>query len=173
MPASSIPYLAVQAGKDSLVRLLNRQNLSGQGGPGHTGGELQTVEAPGHCPVLAQPSVWTDPARGDVWLLVASGCAIGGYKVVVSAGGQALLRLEWTVPVGATSPAVAGGVLFAATTGNKELLAVDPRTGQFLWTSLAPDAGGSIGYTHWESPIVINGHLYCTDEDGDLVAYGL
>jgi outer membrane protein assembly factor BamB len=83
------------------------------------------------------------------------------------------LRLEWTVPIGATSPAVAGGVLFAATTGNKDLLAVDPRTGQLLWTSLAPHAGGSIGYIHWESPIVINGHLYCPDEDGDLVAYGL
>ena len=173
IPASNTPYLAVQASKDNLLRLLNRQNLSGQGGPGHTGGELQAVEAPGNCPVLAQPAVWTDPAGGDVWVLVASGCEIGGYKIVVAPGGKALLRLEWTVPVGATSPVVAGGVLFAATTGNKELLALDPRTGHLLWTSLAPHAGGSIGYTHWENPIVVNGRLYCTDEDGEVVAYSL
>ncbi len=39
--------------------------------------------------------------------------------------------------------------------------------------SLAPHAGGSIGYTHWENPIVVNGRLYCTDEDGEVVAYSL
>ena len=33
-------HLAVQGGKDSLLRLLNLDNLSGQGGPGHTGGEV-------------------------------------------------------------------------------------------------------------------------------------
>jgi outer membrane protein assembly factor BamB len=76
------------------------------------------------------------------------------------------------VPVGATSPIIAGGVLFAATTGNKEILALDPRTGHRLWTSLKA-RGGSIGYTHWENPIVVNGRLYCTDENGELVAYGL
>ncbi len=169
---SKTPYLAVQASKEGILRLLNRQNLSGQGGPGHQGGELDTVEAPNHCPVLTQPAVWTDPAGGAPWLLVTSTCAIGGYQVKVSAGGGATLQRQWIVPVGATSPIVAGGVLFAATTGNKEILALDPRTGHRLWTSLKA-RGGSIGYTHWENPIVVNGRLYCTDENGELVAYGL
>ena len=40
IPTSHTPYLAVQAGKEGLVRLLDRQNLSGQHGPGHVGGEL-------------------------------------------------------------------------------------------------------------------------------------
>lgn len=173
IPASKTPYLAVQAGKEGVLRLLNRQNLSGRGGPGHTGGELQTVDAPSHCPVLTQPAVWTDPAGGTVWVFVANGCAIGGYQVKVSAAGKPALRLAWTVPVGATSPIIAGGVLFAATTGNKELLAVNPSNGSQLWTSHGRHAGGSIGYTHWENPIVVDGRLYCTDEDGSLVAYGL
>ena len=42
-PANSqVPHLAVQGGKDGLLRLLNLDNLSGQGGPGHTGGEVGT-----------------------------------------------------------------------------------------------------------------------------------
>lgn len=170
---SKTPYLAVQASKEGVLRLLNRQNLSGQGGPGHIGGELQTVDAPGHCPVLTQPVVWSDSSGGAVWLFVASGCAVGGYQIKVSASGTAALALEWTVPVGATSPVIAGGVLFIATTGNKELLAVNPTTGKQLWTSLGRRAGGSIGYLHWESPIVVDARLYCTDEDGALVSYGL
>ncbi len=77
---SSTPDLAIQAGKDAQLRLLNRTNLSGQGGPGHLGGELQTLDAPNHCPVMTQPAVWTDPAAGAVWVLVTSGCAIGGWS---------------------------------------------------------------------------------------------
>src|SRR5205085_5656249 len=37
---STVQHLAVQGGKDAKLRLLNLDNLSGQGGPGHTGGEV-------------------------------------------------------------------------------------------------------------------------------------
>jgi hypothetical protein len=37
------PHLAVQGGKDGHLRLLNLDNLSGEGGPGHIGGELQDL----------------------------------------------------------------------------------------------------------------------------------
>ncbi len=129
IPGSRAKYLAIQAGKEGVLRLLNRENLSGQGGPGHVGGELQTIDAPNHCPVLTQPAVWTDPHGGVVWAFVASGCALGGYRVNVSKGGAPTLQLVWTAPLGATSPVVAGGVVFAATTGAKAILALDPRTG--------------------------------------------
>src|SRR5262249_42745413 len=44
---SRTPYLLVQGGKDGVLRLVDRQNLSGQGGPRHVGGELQGIGTPG------------------------------------------------------------------------------------------------------------------------------
>src|SRR5262249_6579740 len=68
IPNSTTPYLLVQAGKDDVLRLLDRQNLSGAGGPGHVGGELQIIATPGKCPVLTQPAVWQNPGSGDIWV---------------------------------------------------------------------------------------------------------
>ena len=79
IPQSKTPYLAVQAGKEGLLRVINRQNLSGQGGPGHVGGELQTVELPDLCPTLAQPVAWQD-ASGSIWLIVATLCHMDALK---------------------------------------------------------------------------------------------
>jgi outer membrane protein assembly factor BamB len=174
IPGGKVPYLAVQASKEGVLRLLNRQNLSGQGGPGHTGGELQAIDAPDHCPVLTQPAVWTDPAEGGIWVFVTNYCAIGGYRLVTSPSGATKLQQAWSVGTGASSPIVAGDVLFATATGDtREALALDPRSGRQLWSSAAPGAAGSIGTIHWESPIVIGGRLYCSDEQGQVTAYGL
>lgn len=172
LPESTTPALAVQAGKEGVLRLLDRQNLSGKGGPGHLGGELQTLDAPGHCPVLTQPAVWTNPHGGALWVVVSSGCAIGGYHVSTSPQGRTTLRSVWSVGISATSPVVAGGVLFAATSLNG-VVALEPQTGRQLWSSAEPAAGGTIGSIHWESPIVVGGRLYCSDEQGQISAYGL
>jgi outer membrane protein assembly factor BamB len=176
LPGSARPLLVVQASKEGTLRLLDRQNLSGQGGPGHLGGELQTLDAPEHCPVLTQPVVWRDALDGRLWLFVANGCAIGGYQVFTSTKGKTtgktLLREVWQVPLGATSPILAGVVLFAGTLING-LLALDARTGRVLWSSATLAAGGNINSLHWESPIVADGRLYCADESGQLLAYGL
>lgn len=175
IPTSNTPYLTVQASKEGVLRLLNRRDLSGQGGPGHTGGELQLIDAPNHCPVLTQPAVWTDPGNGAVWVFVANFCALGGYQAVTSAGGVTQLRKVWSIPAGASSPVVAGGMLFAASTDphNKAVFALDPSSGRQLWSSGASSANGSIDSIHWESPIVIGGRLYCADEKGHITAYSL
>jgi outer membrane protein assembly factor BamB len=172
IPGSATPSLALQAGKEGVLRLLNRRNLSGQGGPGHEGGEVQTLDAPDHCPVLTQPVVWTDPHGGALWVFVSNDCAISGYQVHTSPQGRTNLREVWTVGASATSPILAGGVLFAATNANG-LVALDPQTGRQLWSSAEPVAGGAIGSIHWESPIVIGGRLYCSDEQGQMSAYAL
>ncbi len=122
IPQSHTPALAVQAGKEGLLRLLNRQNLSGQGGPAH-------VE------------------------------------------GITTLHLAWSAAAEATSPILAGGVLYAAT--SRALLALDPHTGHLLWSSALRTAGGGISAIHWESPIVVGGRLYCTDEQQQLTMYTL
>ena len=171
IPGSKTPNLLVQGGKDATFRLLNRQNLSGAGGPGHTGGELQMISTPGHCAIVTQPAVWQNPADHAIWLFATDYCAMGGYRVVTDGNGVTRLRLEWTRKVTASSPVVAGEVLFAA--GNGTLAAFDPTSGKVLWSSTDQSAGGTIGNIHWESPIVINGRVYCPDESGHLTAYGL
>jgi outer membrane protein assembly factor BamB len=171
IPHSRTPSLMVQAGKEGLLRLINRSNMSGRGGPAHVGGELQTVMASNSCPVLSQPLAWTDPATGTVWLIVADSCEMDGFQVLTSPTGVTTLHLAWNAAAQSTSPVLAGGVLFAAT--SHLLLALDPRTGHTLWSSDMPSAKGGIDAIHWESPIVVNGRLYCTDEGSNLVMYQL
>lgn len=170
---SKTPYLLVQGGKDSLLRLVNRQNMSGASGPGHVGGELQAISTPGGsgCGTFTQPAVWTEPATRQIWLFVADTCKLGAFKVVTDATGATRLQLAWTRSLSGTSPVVANGVLVIATSG--ALWALDPATGATEWTSTQASAGGTIGTIHWESPIVVGGTIYCSDESGSLTAYGL
>ncbi|HEX6122463.1 MAG TPA: PQQ-binding-like beta-propeller repeat protein [Ktedonobacterales bacterium] len=164
---SKTPFVLVQGGKDAILRLLNRRDLSGQGGPGHIGGELQTLPSPG-CGIFTQPAVWREGA-GTSWVFVAGQCGLGAYQVTTDGSGAARLRLVWRNDTVGSSPILAGGVLFLATSG--QVLALDPHTGRQLWSSARPGAGGSIGGIHWESPIVTGGTLYIADEERHLTAY--
>jgi hypothetical protein len=54
--SSSVQHLAMQTGKDGKLRLIDLANLSGQGGPGRTGGEIGTIiDCPTRPPALALP----------------------------------------------------------------------------------------------------------------------
>jgi outer membrane protein assembly factor BamB len=167
---SKTPLLALQGGKDAKLRLLNRANLSGQGGPGHIGGELQMLNSPG-CGVFDQPVVWTDPSSKAVWIIVGGLCGLGGYQAVTDGAGVTRLQQVWKNDDAGTTPVLAGGVLFQQSSG--EVHALDPHTGKTLWTSRLASAGGSTGNIHWQSVIVVNGRVYAADEDSALTAYGL
>ncbi len=165
-PNSRIPHLAMQAGKDGLLRLLNLEDLSQQGGPGHTMGEIGTpIAVPQGGPVLTAPAVWTDPADGSVWVFVTNGQGASGLKLLVDGAGLPALQPVWQIAGGGSSPIVANNVLFYAGSGG--IQALDPTSGNRLWQD------GSSGSIHWESPIVANGVLYITNESGQLTAYGL
>ncbi len=166
---SATPLLLVQAGKDGQLRLINRQDMSGQGGPGHLGGELQTLDL--GCGLYTQPAVWTDAATGQVWVFVTSACGMRAYQVQTNASGVTRLAQAWATGDTLTSPIIAGGMLFAA--GSGALRAYDPTTGHALWSSDQASAGGSIGAIHWESPIVVDGAVYITDENATITCYGL
>ncbi|MGI8968650.1 MAG: PQQ-binding-like beta-propeller repeat protein [Chloroflexota bacterium] len=162
---TSPQHVAVQGGKDALLRLINLDTLSGQGGPGHTGGEIGSpISVPQGGEVLTQPAVWRNPANGSIWVFVANDQGISGIRVVIS-GGKPTLQPTWTVHTGGTSPIVANGVLFYASSGI--IQALNPSTGAQLWHDT------TIGGIHWESPIVDNGRLYITDGNGLLTVYGL
>ena len=168
---SSSPSFALQGGKDGLLRLLARGDLSGQGGPGHVGGERQKLALPQGGPVLTAPATWLDPADGQAWAFVSNGSGISGLRL--TPGAAPPLAARWTDPHGGSSPILIGGVggtgsggglLFQATfTGVR---ALSPATGALLWSDDTPSG------LHWESPIVVDGRLFLTDEAGDLLAYG-
>lgn len=142
-------HIAVQGGKDSVLRLLNLDNLSSQGGPGFTGDDLFTMNVPQGNEVLAAPAVWADRAgampplacsrRGPAsttlpqpttWVFVATGSGISGLWLACSSGGTPSRTMVWQDNSGGTSPAIAGGVLFYAT--SNDLMALDPHTGVLL-----------------------------------------
>ncbi|MEO7000213.1 MAG: PQQ-binding-like beta-propeller repeat protein [Ktedonobacterales bacterium] len=167
---SVTPYLLVEGGKDGMLRLLNRQNLSGRGGPGHTDGEVQLINAAG-CGLYSQPAVWTDPQTQIVWVYTAGACGLAAYQVKTDSSSKTTLQLAWKIGDSTTSPVVTNGMLFVAQDGSVK--ALDAHTGKRLWSSTQSSAGGSIGDIHWESPIVVGNTLYISDEDGTLSAYGV
>jgi outer membrane protein assembly factor BamB len=168
--SSKTPYLLVQGSKDNNIRLVNRQNLSGQGGPNHVGGALQVISQPIKGDVDTQPAVWTD-GNGVTWVFITNYSGLMAYKVVTTNGNTTLqLAYQSTTDAG-SSPFIANGILFIQ--GNNVLYALNPTTGVQLWSSNQSSAGGSIGSLHWQSPIVVNGRVYVPDSNGGLTAYGL
>jgi outer membrane protein assembly factor BamB len=164
---SSTPLMLVQGGKDSILRLINRAHLPG------VGGELQEIDLPSL--LYATPAVWTDP-KGIAWVFVTFPQEIDAYRLQTSAQGVSSLVHVWTSTAGSTggegtSPVVSNGMVFVAM--DNALLALDAFTGALLWSSANASAVHTIGPVHWESPIVANGWLYCSDENGNLTAYGL
>jgi outer membrane protein assembly factor BamB len=63
-------------------------------------------------------------------------------------------------------PVLSGGIVFVALTGG-QLVALDAQTGRRLWVSTA------LGLIHWESPVVADGTVYCSDQSGALTAFAL
>jgi outer membrane protein assembly factor BamB len=159
---SNVAHLGLQSGKDAKLRLLNLDNLSGLGGPGHTGGELQKINVPQGGGVLTAPAVWVDPVDGATWAFVANGAGISGLKLGVDGAGNPALASQWTSGTGGSSPIVVNGVLYDSSFSG--IRGLNPRTGAQLWSA-------ALGGVHWESPIVAAGHLYVTDEAGKLWAF--
>ena len=160
-PASNTPLMAVQGGKDGVLKLLNRQHLGG------VGGELQDVNlAQGF---LTAPAVWTDHS-GTTWIFVGEDSNVYALQLV-TVNGTSSLQGVWSQPFRGTSPVVVNGIVFAATDG--AVNAFDATNGNMVWSSAQQSAGGTIGNVHWESPIVVKGWVYISDESGALTAYSL
>jgi S-layer family protein/putative pyrroloquinoline-quinone binding quinoprotein len=162
---ANVPHLAMQGGKDQKLRLVNLANLSGQGGPGHVGGEIGAViDIPQGGVLLQQPAVWTNHLDGSVWTFVANGNGMSALKVVVDGSGNPSLATQWQNAIAMASPIVANNLVFA-TGGN--VRAFDAVSGTQLWST--PRAGSA----HFHSPVVANGELYVTDSANRLSAFAL
>ena len=168
-PTSNVQHLAVQGGKDSLLRLINLANLSGQGGPGHTGGEIGGLGINVGGPVFSQPAVWVNPADSTTWAFITNGSS-SAFRLSIAANGNPSLVSQWTGGSGGTSsPLVANNVLYIAS--GSTLRALDPTTKAQLWATGA--AAGTIGSIRWQSPVVANCAVYILDQSNHLSAFTL
>ena len=141
-PALLSSTRAVQSGKDGLIRLLRLPRLGGA--LGHTGGELQTISAPGRTDVFTTIAVWH--SGGVVRLFVGDGAGTWAY---VLRGGR--LHVAWKRGEAGTSPVVAGGLLYVYDPGGG-LNVYRPKTGSVV--ARLPAGSG-----HWNSPIVTDGRI--------------
>jgi outer membrane protein assembly factor BamB len=142
--------LAVQAGKDGLLHLLNLGRLNGtRGGAGpRLGGELSQTRAPGGGQILTAPAVWSD--AGKILVLVGDDSGTAAYRLV--GGRHPDLQVVWQDGAPSTSPVVAGGLLYDYDEVNGRLIVRQPVSGVALRT--LPVAQG-----HWNSPIVAGGRI--------------
>ncbi len=162
---STTPLMLVQGGKDQILRLLNRASLPG------VSGELQEITLPSR--LYATPAVWTN-AQGVTYIFFGLPNQIDAYELVTNGSGASSLVPAWTANDGSTSgegtsPVVSNGIVFVAM--DNAIFALSAQTGTELWSSAT--TAHSIGPVHWQSPIVINGWVYCSDQNGHLTAYGL
>jgi hypothetical protein len=164
VPATSkIAHLAIQLAKEPEIHLISLDDMSGKGGPGHTGGEVEPVAVPQGGPTLTAPAVWFNPQNGTTWSFIVNDNGIAAMQLFVDASGNPTIFSQWTQPNGGTSPVLANGILFYAAGG--VVRALDPMSGNLLWSDAA------IGPLHWQSPIVVGGRLYLADENAVLWAY--
>src|SRR5579875_1185124 len=148
LPDPGGPPLAVQGGKSGELLLLDLDRLdgsSGRAGP-RTGGQLQTIAAPGRAPVFAQPAAWEHGGRS--YLFVADGAGTACYEL----GRDRRLHVAWEAAMPGTSPVLAGGLLYVYDELGGTLAVRNPLSGRLL--GRLPAAPG-----HWNSPIVLGGRI--------------
>jgi PQQ-like domain len=166
--SSRTPWMLVQGGKDAVLKLLNRAALPG------VGGELQLIDLPGG--LFSTPAVWTD-ASNRAWIFMGFSDVVEAYRLETNSAGVSRLVGIWqnssagSTSGEGTSPVVANGVVFVAFDG--AIVALNALNGNVLWNSRAYSSGKSIGPVHWQSPIVVNGRVYCSDQNGNLTAFAL
>ncbi len=133
---------AVQGGKDGILRLLQLHRLPGANT--RTGGEVQTLPAPGSAGVFSEPAVW----KGR-WIFVSTSA---GTEALLFKGGR--LHPVWSNHTAGTSPALAGSLLFIA--GDGAVHVYVPTSGREVATLPS-------GAVHWQSPIVADGRVAVTE----------
>jgi outer membrane protein assembly factor BamB len=135
------------AGKDSLMRVLSDSRLDGHAPsiPNRLGGELQRLPLPGGGQLFTAPAVWT---HGEATTMFIG--AEGATAAYTLTGGR--LKLVWQNSNAGTSPIMAGGLLYVYDPSRGGIYVYKPSSGKPIAT-----LPGSAG--HWNSPIVVDGHV--------------
>jgi hypothetical protein len=151
---SSAPVLLGQntvmvAGKDGVMRVLALQRLDGHPPSGTRprplGGEVQRLSLPGGGQLFTAPAVWQ--RRGRMTMFLADEHATAAY--VLRAG---RLYLAWQNNKPGTSPVMVGGLVFVYEPNGGGIYVYRPSSPHPI-AKLPGEPG------HWNSPIVVDGHV--------------
>jgi hypothetical protein len=155
---SSAPVLLGQdrvliTGKDAVMRVLSLSRLDGHppAVPSLLGGEVQRLPLPGGGALFTAPAVWRQ--GGSTTVFVGAEHATSAYALI---GGR--LRLGWQNGNPGTSPVLVGGLLYVYDPSNGGIDVYRPRSGNPI--AKLPGSPG-----HWNSPIVVDGHV--VEPEGD------
>ncbi len=145
----------VLGGKDGILRVLALSHLDGRASTprGALGGELQRLSNPGGGQLFTTPAVWR--AGGATTLFVADENGTAAY--ILRAG--RLLR-AWENSTPGTSPVVAGGLLYVYEPSGGGIRVYRPNSAREI-----ARLDGSPG--HWNSPIVVDGHVVEPEGNGN------
>jgi len=155
-PALRTQNLIVQGGKDAKLRLLDLRRMHKPPSVGRApvlGGALQTLAAPGGARVFTAPAVWRTKNR--IWLFATTSRGTAGYVLEKNR-----LRRRWSNSTGATSPVVAGNLLYAYDWDRGALNVYVPTSGKLV-------ASLPAGRGHWNTPIVTGGRIALGQEDAN------
>jgi hypothetical protein len=163
---SSAPVLlgedrAMLAGKDGVMRVLALSRLDGHA-PGSAaarrhplGGEVQRLALPGGGMLFSAPAVWRRGGRTTMFL--ADEHATAAY---VLRGGR--LYRAWESSTPGTSPVMVGGLVYVYDYVAGGIYVYRPGSSRAI--AKLPGAPG-----HWNSPIVVDGHV--VEPEGDANAH--
>ena len=137
----------VVAGKDGIMRVLALSRLDGQPPSAREklGGEVQRLPFPGGGQVFTAPAVWRQGGRTTMFVAGENGTA----AYVLRSG---RLYRAWQNGTAGTSPVMAGGLLYVYDPSGGGINVYRPGSPR----PIAKLAGGS---GHWNSPIVVDGHV--------------
>jgi hypothetical protein len=180
--AYAYKHLGLQGGKDGYIRILDLDDLSVTGGPLWGSGEsaLYVQSVPQGNEVKTQPIVWQNPNDGTVMVIVTNDFGISASQLIMDGSNNPqlsnLTAASWDLEgpslthgdlYGGGSPVVANNLVYYAAAAG--LVVLDPATGNVIVTKT--DMGVSTkqpGNFHKQSPIVVNGRVYVTDENANL-----
>lgn len=145
---------ALIAGKDGVIRLLSLSRLDGHSPPrrrggtfhGRLGGAVQKTALAGGGQLISTPAVWREPGHRAA-VFFGGEHATSAYLL---RGGR--LHPAWVSPIPGTSPILAGGLLYVYDPVRGGIEVYRPSSPHPI--ARLPGAPG-----HWNSPIVVDGHV--------------
>lgn len=151
----------VIAGKDGVVRVLALSRLDGHSPPEPhprpLGGEVQSLALPGGGELFTAPAVWRHDGRTTVFLADEHATA-----ALVLRGGR--LYETWQNANPGTSPVMVGGLVYVYDPAAGGIYVYRPGSGRAI--AHLPGAPG-----HWNSPIVLDGHI--VEPEGNANSHSL